>query len=55
MVNGAALIGRKAKHNLLTLQALISVLLVMMHLIVHVDHMTKTVPRADVLKLVMTN
>jgi hypothetical protein len=54
-VNGVALIGHKEKRSLRMLQALISLLLAMMHLIVPADRMTKIVRREDVLKQVMTN
>jgi hypothetical protein len=55
MATGAAQTGRKEKPSLLMLQVLISLLHATMRLTALVDHMTKTVPKGDVLKQVMTN
>jgi hypothetical protein len=55
MATGAAQTGRKVDPSLLMLQALISLLHATMRLTALVEHMTKTVLRADVLKQVMTN
>ena len=56
MANGAARIGLKAKDNLQMLLVLILMRLVMMHLIVRVDHMTKIVrTRKDVVRKVIEN
>jgi hypothetical protein len=55
MATGAAQTGRKAKRNLPMLQVWILLPHATMRLIALVDHMTKTVPRADAHKQVMTN
>jgi hypothetical protein len=55
MDNGAVQIGRKEKRNLRMLLALILLLHATMRLTALVDHMTKTVPRADAHDVEMTN